>query len=317
MKMEKLLLLILLFTQLSLAWEIPKGLTFKFGGLTPALDLEVRDPNTGATNINYKPSTQAKTFLAFDYKNLGASISAYNPRDSDFRKKHGDGQFYDLQLRATRNEYYLEGYFQSYKGYYLENASKVMTNPFGSEGQYPLNSSLKAQHYGVQIFKFHHPEKFNPRKAIEFVDPSTESGGSWYYSAALNSHQLSTKESLVPATAIDNYGSLNNLKNIQSLTAAVGAGVGYSLVMAPNSWVLSGMMGFALGPQWASARYTSDREDRNQFSVKTQIKLAAGYSGEQFISGINLQYDTTQIRLKSSELGLSSLESALFIGYRF
>lgn len=317
MKMRKLLLTFLLLVKISFALEIPKGLTVKFGGLTPALDLEVRAPNTSATNINYKPSTQAKTFLAFDYQNLGASISAYNPRDSDFRKKYGNGQFFDLQLRATRNEYYLESYFQSYKGYYLENASKVMTSPFGNEGQLPQNSSLKAQNYGVQIFQFHHPEKFNPRRAIEFVDPSTESGGSWYYSAALNSHQLFTKESLVPLTAIDNYGSLSNLKNIQSFTAAVGAGGGYSLVMAPNSWVLSGMLGFAVGPQWASARYTNDREDRNQLSVKTQIKLAVGYSGEQFISGINLQYDTTQIKLKSSELGLSSLESALFIGYRF
>jgi hypothetical protein len=315
--MKKLLAMILLFTQISLAWEIPKGLMIKFGGLTPALDLETRAPETGATDIKYKPSTQAKTFLAFDYKNLGASISAYNPRDSDFRRKFGNGQFFDLQLRATRNEYYLESYFQSYKGYYLENASKVMTSPFGSEGQYPQNSSLKAQHYGVQIFQFHHPEKFSPRKAIEFVDPSTESGGSWYYSAALNSHQVFTKESLVPATAIDNYGSLSDLKNIQSFTAAVGAGGGYSLVIAPNSWVLSGMLGFAVGPQWASAKYTNDRENRNQLSVKTQIKLAAGYSGEQFVSGINLQYDTTQIRLKSSELGLSSLESAFFIGYRF
>ena len=315
--MGKLLILIIFLTHPTFAWEIPKGLTIKFGGLTPALDLEARAPDTGATDIKYKPSTQAKTFLAFDYKNLGASISAYNPRDSDFRKKFGNGQFFDLQLRATRNEFYLESYFQSYKGYYLENASKVMTNPFGGEGQYPQNSSLKAQHFGVQIFKFHNPEKFQPRKAIEFVDPSNESGGSWYYSAALNSHQLFTKESLVPATAIDNYGSLSDLKNIQSFTAAVGAGGGYSLVLAPNSWVMSGMLGFAVGPQWASARYANDREDRNQLSVKTQIKLAVGYSGEQFISGINIQYDTTQIRLKSSELGLSSLESALFVGYRF
>lgn len=315
--MGKLLIIIIFLAHPTFAWEIPKGLTIKFGGLTPALDLEVRAPDTGATDIKYKPSTQAKTFLAFDYKNLGASISAYNPRDSGFRKKFGNGQFFDLQLRATRNEYYLESYFQSYKGYYLENASKVMTNPIGGEGQYPQNSSLKAQHYGVQIFQFHSPEKFQPRKAIEFVDPSKESGGSWYYSAALNSHQLFTKESLVPATAIDNYGSLSDLKNIQSFTAAVGAGGGYSLVLAPNSWVFSGMLGFAVGPQWASARYVNDREDRSQLSVKTQIKLAIGYSGEQFISGINIQYDTTQIRLKSSELGLSSFESALFVGYRF
>lgn len=292
------------------------GVTVKLGGLTPALQVEANAPETTATKLTYKPSTQAKTFLAADNEHFGISLSAYNPRTSEFRQTYGNGQSLDFQFRLTWQAYYLETYLQQYKGYYLSNPEEVMTAPFGPNGEYPKNSSLRGQHYGVQAFRFSNPESFHPRRAFQLVDRSRQSGGSWYSFAATHYHEAKTTQSLVPATAIDNYSTLSDWKKATAWTVAAGGGGAYSYVYNEH-WVLSGLLGFGLGQQWSSAKYLNDKENKAQLVLKSQVKLAAGYSGESFLSGFNVQFDSTQIRLKSTEIVLSAVETSVFVGWRF
>lgn len=295
------------------AWE---GVTIRYGVITPSLDLRATSPDTSARDLEYRPSTQGKSFVGVDYKNYGASLSASNPRDSEFRTKYGNGRSVDFQFRYTLNEYYIESYYQQYKGYYLSNAGRVMTNPFGPNNEYPQNSGLKTEHYGAVVFKFLSPEKFHPRRAFEMIEKPNGSGGSWYYSAGLNAHKLRTTESLVPATAVHNYAQLADLRSAQAYTLSIGGGGGYSWVFR-EAWILSGLFGLSLGNQWIKAKYEDDKDEQNLLGVKSHVKIATGYSGEQFFAAISIQGDNTPLISQNSELEFSTLETGIVFGWRF
>lgn len=293
-----------------------KGITVKYGANTPSLDLNASSPDSNAKELQYKPSTQGKTFIGFDYKNYGASLSAINPRDSEFRKKYGNGRSLDFQFRYTLNEFYVESYYQQYKGYYLSNPGKVMTNPFGADGEYPQNTGLKTEHYGVVAFKFQNPEKFHPRRAFELIERPGEGGGSWYYSLGVNTHKVRTSDSLVPATSTNNYLRLEDLRTVKAYTLSLGAGGGYSLVFR-EAWILSGLFGLSLGNQWLEAKYTDKNETRSAATIKTHVKGGLGYSGEKFLTGVIIQSDSTPLMSKNSELMLSTTEATFVFGWRF
>ncbi|MFN9069041.1 MAG: DUF4421 family protein, partial [Bdellovibrionales bacterium] len=276
----------------------------KFGGAVPALNIEAKTIDSSSTPINYRPSTQAKTFVSFDYDKYGISLSGYNPRTSEFRKKFGEGSALDFQFRFDWEPLYIETYYQQYKGYYLENANEVMPSPFGSNGEYPSNSSLEAKHIGVQIFKYKNRENFHPHQSLLFIDRAQKSGGSGFYSVSLQYHEARSSQSIVPTTAFDNYGELANWQESSVLTASIGGGGAYSLVLR-EKWVLSGLIGFGIGQQSSLANYANDKENEDKVVFKSQVKLAAGYTTEKFISGLNIQYDSTQIRLQSTEIVLS------------
>jgi hypothetical protein len=296
--------------------EARKPIIIKFGGSVPALNLEAKTIDSNATPINYRPATQAKTFVSVDYEKYGASISTYNPRTSDFRKKYGEGSALDFQFRFDWEPLYIETYYQQYKGYYLNNAKKVMPTPFGPNGEYPNNPSLEAKHIGIQIFKYKNRENFHPHQSLLFIDRAQHSGGSGFYSLSFQHHEASSSQSIVPASAFDNYGELVNWQQSSVLTASIGGGGAYSLVFK-EKWVLSGLIGFGIGQQWSLANYANDKENEEKVVFKSQVKIAAGYSSEKFITGINLQFDSTQIRLQSTEIVLSAIDTAVFIGWRF
>lgn len=288
----------------------------KFGGTTPALQIEAKALEGGAKPLTYSPSTQAKTFVSLNYEKYGLSLSTYNPRTSDFRRIYGDGSAIDFQFRIDWEPVYVETYFQQYSGYYLKNAEEVMSSALGPNGELPQYTSLRAQNIGFQIFKYKNPEKFHPHRAFEFIDRAKESGGSWFYSLAGNYHEARSPDSLVPTTAYGSYGELDNWRSSSAFTLAAGGGGAYSYV-ANQKWVISGLFGLSLGVQSSSAKYLAASENKEQLTLKTQAKIALGYSGEKFIAGLNIQNDTTQIKLQSTEILLSAIDSSVFIGWRF
>lgn len=318
-KMHKLIFLLTVFVfQVSSAQEKAdeSKVVVKLGALTPSLEFDAKDTGQKSPALDFLPSTQAKTLIGVHFKNYGFSLSAYNPRTSDFRSKHGDGKSIDFQLRYSYEDYYLESYYQQYKGYYLKNPEKILASPFGPNGEYPQNKGLKTEHYGIMIYKFLDIENFHPRRAFEMVDRPTKSGGSWYYSASANAHRMKTAESLVPAGSVHTYPGLENLRSISAYTIAGGAGGAYSYVFR-EAWVASALFGVSLGSQWIKSKYTEDTSYTNVASLKTQGKAALGYSGEQFLAALNLQLDVTQIKHTPSELAFRSVESTLFLGWRF
>lgn len=307
---------ILFVSQRVFAQSFWDGVTVKYSAITPSLNLTAKSPDVIRRELQYKPSTLGKIAFGFDYKNYGATLSTAIPRDSEFRHKYGEGQSTDFQFRYSYDVFYIESYYQQYKGYYLDNASDIMPNPYGPNGEYPQNSSLKVEHYGVLLFKFLNPEKFHPKRALELTEKPKGSGGSWYYVFGLNTHKLRTAESLVPSTATGNYLELGNLRSTRSYTLSAGGGGAYSWVFG-DSWVLTGFFGISLGNQWGDTRFLNHDENKTQSAAKTQTKFLVGYSGEKFLAGFSVQGDSTQIVNSNADLTLSSIEATVFAGWRF
>jgi len=161
-------------------------------------------PDGNVKTLNYLPSTQGKTFVGLDYNNYGVSISAFNPKRSSFKDQFGNGQAEDYQFRFLYKEIYFEALYQRYRGYYLTDPSKVMSNPFGPNREYPQFKDLKTDHAGIQLIKFAHLENFSPKRAFDFTEKPKSSGVSWFYSGSINKHHRTTPTSIVPGTAFDN-----------------------------------------------------------------------------------------------------------------
>lgn len=191
-----------------------------------------------------------------------------------------------------------------------------MTNPIGVNGEFPQNGSMKLDHYEVQITKFLDSAEFNPRRAFEFTDKPTESGGTWYVNGGASSHRVRTPVSLVPATATGSYAQLDDFRTATSTMLFVGGGGAYSYVFNTH-WVLSGLLGVAWGSQWTKFKLVSENQNNNVGSFKSQMKIAFGYSGEDFLSGLIVQSDSTQIDQQELELQLSAAEASVFFGWRF
>ena len=296
--------------------KFPHGLTLSFGALTPGLNLEADLPDTKVKTLNYLPSTQGKTFAGFDYNNYGLSISTFNPKQQSFRTKFGNGHAEDYQFRFLYRELYFEALYHKYRGYYLDKPERVMTNPYGPNQENPQFKDLKTEHYGFQLIKFAHLENFSPKRAFDFTEKPKGSGGSWFYSGSINRHRLSTPTSIVPATAIDNYGQLIELRSAETLTVAVGGGGAYSYVFMDH-WIASGLFGISLGTQMIKARYTNKDEESGMGTSKLLARIGFGYSGDKFFGGIQGTTDVTSINNSSTHLNLSTTQGAGFFGWRF
>jgi len=300
------------------AQDIPtsEDVVVRFGGLGPKLELNAGDPETNARDLEYQPAIQSKTFLGINYKTYGVALSTFNPRTSDFRKKHGNGRATDFQFRYLHQSYFFETFYQQYRGYYLSNAKRVMTNPLGPDGECPSNSSLRTERYGIVISRFSDIEKFNPLRALDLTLRPTQGGGTWYTTASLNAHRIRTPQTLVPATATESYPGLQDLRDTRATTLGVGGGYAYSFVFR-EAWVASAMAGLSLGSQWIESRYVNDKAHNHVGALRSQLKAALGYSGEKFLSAFTLQMDGTQIKNRGSELNLTASEFAIFFGFRF
>ncbi len=293
-----------------------EGLTVTFGFLTPGLLIAADLPKAGTETLNFKPATQGKTFLGFDYNNYGLSISTFNPKEEQFKEKFGNGNAQDYQFRFLYEEIYFEAIYQRYRGYYLEDPRAVSSSPFGPNGEYPQYSGLKTEHYGFQFIKFRNLERFSPKRAFDFTEAPKGSGGSWFYSGSLNKHRITTPISLVPAMPLDNYGKLADLRAAEATTLALGGGGAYSYVYRDH-WVLSGLLGFSLGSQLSRAKYLSDDEESSRVASKLIARIGLGYSGKKFIAGLQAATDTTIISNSSSRFDLMSSQVVLFGGWRF
>ena len=152
------------------------GITMTYGSTTPGLNLQAKLPDSNVKTLDYNPATLGKTFFGVDYKGYGASISTANPRGTQFRQKYGNGLSEDYQLRALWRGLYIEGFYQKYRGYYLNNASSVMSNPYGPNNELPQFHNLRVESYGIQLIHYHNLEKFNPKRAFDLTEKLTESG---------------------------------------------------------------------------------------------------------------------------------------------
>lgn len=276
--------------------------------------LNVELQNREASRLIYQPNVGAQTYVAASYLRYSASLGLDSMSSGQTSQTHGETRSRDYQLRFHGERWSPEFYYQSYHGYFLENTSDI--NPaLSASGVKLLRPDLKASHWGVQVYYNHSPKDYSLASHFSLRSQQLESRGSWFTVFSYNQHSISGEQPLVPDAANSEVPT-SVLTGVSTQTLSAGLAGAYNFVY--GHYFFGGLLGLGLNYQNTRLQNISGQQITGQaVSSKSYVKVGGGYNGRNFLCGASLNVDGQNINLKESNIVFDTIESKIFIGWKF
>ncbi len=329
MSSKSLFLFLLLFSSLAGAEEQPslispdlhweeeaKGsLTAKWGVSSPSYQMRISDQDAVGKDISYFPSNRGKVFVNLAYNVFSLTVSTVSPTLPENDRLFGRTNSSDFQFRIGGHRFSYDFFYQRYQGYYLEN-TKTFVSGFKDTDPRIQRPDIKNEHYAGNLIYTVNPVDFSMGTLFDQDGHQRHSGGSWLVMGSLDYNRVQANESLVPTQIAGTYGDFENVNGNRVFTASLGGGYGFNLVY--GNLFLGGVIITALGLQDQKTEFIGESSESIKKGVnRGMIRLAAGYNGDKFITGINVNVDNNINLVKNAELSLSTIDTYLYFGYRF
>ncbi len=262
-------------------------------------------PADGIDETWFDPNTPISLGLAASWRNYGArlSVRAGGEEDPDL---YGTTRYYDVQLRWYRERLAVDGFLQSYRGYYIRNF------PEGCRRGDPcsVRPNLQIRHAGAVLYYI-----FDPRWSKQAVFNQTgspyRSRGSWILSAGVNLLHMSNDGPL-----LDNLDP--PLEGGRFYTVSVSPGYGYTLVSGP--WYISPVLLAGPGVMYAEHSIADDNDasiPNWHPMIKVGLKIASGYAGDTWRLGVDVSVDTTGYEFNDIRIKWFAGQVEFYVGRYF
>lgn len=300
------------------AWvePAPGELLARIGVITPSLSFSVEPiARLNQPTIEYQPSAKSRTAVGVSYGPVGLSLGLNNPIPEDDRARNGESRVTDWQFRFYGKHATWDIVYQDYEGYYIDNTEQF--DPSRDENSPRLQrSDIRNVHYGVQLTYVTRPEEYNIGSAFDLGARQLRSGGSFFWTGAIDHNRMTAGASIVPEGFRSSYGALGTLTSGTFSTFSVGAGYGKTWV-GRNGFFLGGLFGMSVGAQ----QQTSDSVPAPSFpwtiTAGTKVKFGTGINGERMFGGFFMHFDQNRMGVMDGVLTFSAAEGGLFWGMRF
>lgn len=290
----------------------PGGLSMKFGIAGSTLGLNVDANNL--KKIQYQPNAPTKTFISASYNWLAFTVVAVNPvaTADDQLKGASSGQDWQFRFNFERTSY--EFFYQTYKGYYIENTSDFQAQPSGTP--FLQNNDLRTEHFGMNFLYNWNPDDFSMPAAMDQSAIQTESAWAWLLGVSFHGMRFASPTGLVPSASLGTYGDIENVRSARHYAVMFGAGAGGTYVPWDN-WFLSGAILGYYGFEMQKVEKIDGDTSASQTSSKAHLKVGFGYNGPRWMSGMTIQGDSADYKVSNAALSFTNMQYAVFVGHRF
>jgi hypothetical protein len=277
--------------------------------------LELDLSHDDAPDLNYTPNSRLMVGARLGYRRFQFSFTFNVPGTEEDTGKYGRSEYFDLQgattFRAAGHEWLLSGFFQSYRGFFLENTEQL--SPGAAPILYP-NLNMAAAGGSLTYFT-------NPQFSYDatFLDYRHRPGGagSWAFRGTLGLMGFDNEgASIIPMAAQTGYSQVAGLNAAGSVY--LSAGVGYT-----RDW-LFGEHGFLAGsvlagPTFALQSYELNQVRTNNASLAPNavVTLATGYIADTFHGGLYINAEGDSTAIHGATALMWRIFVAAFIGARF
>jgi len=267
-----------------------------------------KDP-TGS--ISFKPNASYSIGINTYIFDLGIEASLSIPLDIKNIERYGNSEIRDFQVSAISRRFLADAYWQRYSGFYYSYPSlKVHDNQ-----PYPQRADITTRNFGTSFAYVFNHGKFSIRSAYTFLDQQLRSKGSPVLSFVISSFGITGDSALVSKSLRPNNP---NAEVDEARFTSLGIAPGYSYNIVVKKFFLN--LTFIAGPAHYWVTYHLENgETHNDIEINayTSARIALGYNGNRFFSGINYSSQGRNLTFEQIEFSNSINTFRLVIGYRF
>lgn len=279
-------------------------------------EFSMRSLEPTARELDWTPNARSLTGIDLYIAGLiGFGFAGKGTLSAEDRVKKGDTQYEDYRFSFAFERIHLSLNHQKYRGFYLSNSSSV--DPSIGEGDpYIQSSSLATRNTSILFTWVNRPDHFSIEATLDQTVRQSQPGGSWLLGAALADSAITNDGPIIPAAVQAQFGSDRLVSAMKFQTASIRGGYGHTFVTG-EKWFLTllGMLGY--GPQISKVTVDGVTNDTIRGAMKTDLHIAAGYNGDEYVSGINFNFDSTVYQTSSLTVTGKINSGKLYLGRRF
>lgn len=286
-------------------------LTVRFYPLFKTNSLELK---VAGEKLSMKPHGSMSLGVGFNYKFLGLGISVGLPTSDESNRIFGRTSRFDFQASYYGKKLAADGFFQKYKGYYMDNPTNYM---MWEEPYYPQTEDLRVFSMGGTAYYIFNSEKYSYKAAYLRNEIQKKSAGSFTAGIFAFYDEMTSYDGFIPDALPDSIRSLLDVKEFTASSVGITGGYMYTFVIRGNFFI-----NLALAPGIGYRRFKVIELDNNTFFLNTpgiqlQTKLALGYDFKSFYIGTTFATILRNFRHEDSEINLGAGQLRFIIGKRF
>ncbi|MBI5218720.1 MAG: DUF4421 family protein [Bacteroidia bacterium] len=269
--------------------------------------------------MRFNPNKKASLGFGVNYKWFGLSLGVAFPflNNDDFKYGHTD-QF-DLQANFYLRKFIIDGYLQTYKGYYINNPLDFDTAWFNNRTNFPSRSDIQTASAGLAFSYVKNHKKFSYKAPFSQTERQKKRAGSWIFGGFFSIYYLGADSNIVKFAAAGSFNDSCKIRYAIIISEGVSAGYAYTFIIKKRYYIsLSFMPGLAYQTShlWIEGMQTGIK--KSGVNLKTQARFAMGYSGEKYYWGFSAVSDEFVMKNStSSQLKYSLGNIKFFFGRWF
>lgn len=265
-------------------------------------------------NLTFKPNDVFNQGIKIQHKWFGLGIG-FSPKKLQGDNK-GTTDELDLHLYVYSKRQYLDAYFISYKGFYLEN---FMRNDSLKKyyTSFPLMPDLSITTTGLTYLHLFNHKKFSLRASFTQNEIQRKSAGSFVLGSSLNYMRMENSGNIIPKELRAVALADQQFVKVAFYDISILPGYAHTFVYKRFYLTLVPMLGVALQYQNFS---TVDKRNPTRISngFRSLSKVSIGYNSDRFFCALTGTNDTYNYMLVPEvRLRTQISEARVIIGYRF
>ncbi len=190
------------------------------------------------TNKNTKKTVKLSTAgsldlgFGFSYKWLGLGFTYGMPTGAASDSTKGKTKRFDFQLNIYSKRVVVDGLYQRYKGFHLENPGDFAN--WDSTTMLPQLPDMENYSLGVSAYYIFNYKKFSYRAAYVRNEIQNKSAGSLLIGPFFNADAATTTNGFIPDNMPDEVQDTFDISNYSSISYGLAVGYTYSVVIKKN-----------------------------------------------------------------------------------
>ena len=283
---------------------------------TQTTELEIVSKATGKT-IVFKPNNHSQVGLGVSAFGLGGAVfnsTAFTQEDIQQKGKTKYEDFSGSLFLGNKDQFLLAGYYNRFKGFYVENSQEVDTSLTAAD-PFIQNASLETFNWGATIYYVFSPDQLSLSAHLGQSAQQTSSDGSWFIRASYDGLKIKSQGAFIPTVAQADYGTDALIEDGEFNTASFTLGYGHAWIS--GNWFFFIQVNLGTGSQFLKYTVAGDKKATTKQAFKGGSSLVGGYNGNDFYSGLKVDFDNTDLPLETININTSRLLAQFFLGYRF
>jgi len=265
---------------------------------------------SGQYDIAYRPDRGTDLGLYGAYKNMGFGVGL-GVFDYFKDEEVSTVKFYDIRLNYYGRRIGVDGLFQFYKSFLVEEVGHTMPDTVIPNKR----PNQKLASIGINVYY-----NFNAEHSFKAVFSHTErqlkSNGAFLLGLSQTYTYLQADDSYFSSAAISTYDITDYSKNARLFSVIPIVGYQYNFVH--GNFYFAPLVLLGVGSQFQKVSANKELIKKEiELVKKAVVNLPVGYNGDKFYYGFVFKDDFSKSKIGSSSLTYNLLSLSLFIGIRF